>query len=152
MTVPRAQVENFRSEGDIKRRGDMVATHRGYAMAAGFGPVDQNRSGGGWASILQPVPTSKKRRHRKGGGRTQPRARDAKSQVGGEPDLVRDVRRALRGHPIVLLSLCSSLLELADPRRVSPMERSMGEAEIQYITNIFEGFLADKAALIEEIA
>lgn len=76
--------------------------------------------------------------------------------VGGDPDLVSDVRRTLRAsHPLGLLNLASSLLTVMDPRQVDPFgERSESGAPSrqELLDSFLEVRLPEISALLGAIA
>ncbi len=111
---------------------------------------------------------AKKHRHRTGGRVTpkgtrpdsyRPRAGSAGFvPVEREPELVRDVRRAIGAdHPLEFLALVSSLLAVVDPRRKSPMERAVPEgADVLTLEELVRSFLEvdapETSALLAVIA
>jgi hypothetical protein len=65
-------------------------------------------------------------RRRRDAARRARARREARSAVSGEPALLREVRQRLAtGEPLDLLAEVSSLLAVVDPRRRSPIERSL---------------------------
>ncbi len=66
-------------------------------------------------------------RRRRDAKRRASTRRAARSATSGEPALLREVRRRLAsGEPLDLLAEVSGLLAVVDPRRKSPMERTLG--------------------------
>lgn len=77
--------------------------------------------------------------------------------MAGEPDLLLDIRRAVRAdHPLELLALASTLLEAARPARPSPFETAPNADEVVdlgvFVTTLLDVNVSETTALLTALA
>ncbi len=111
---------------------------------------------------------AKKRRHRHGGRTTpkgtrplgfEPRGQEPGDWSYDEPaelDLTRSIRRAgAEAHPLSLLALASSLLDVADPRSLNPFDRSESARAMdrrELIQSFLDADVAESSLMLFAIA